>query len=44
MGSDRLARLGKHRFRPEELSALVLKSLKADAEAWLREPRENWRA
>ena len=38
MGSARLSRLGKHAFHPEELSALVLKSLKADAEAWLREP------
>lgn len=35
MGSNRITRLGKHDLRPEELSALVLKSLKADAEAWL---------
>ena len=34
MGSDRKVRLGSHTMRPEELSALVLKSLKADAEAW----------
>ena len=33
MGSDRVTALGKHRFRPEELSALILKSLIADAEA-----------
>jgi molecular chaperone HscC len=31
MGSDRTLRLGKRDFRPEELSALILKSLKADA-------------
>jgi molecular chaperone HscC len=38
MGSSRLTRLGKHEFRPEELSALILKALKADAEAFLGEP------
>jgi molecular chaperone HscC len=38
MGSDRSLRLGKREFRAEELSALVLKSLKADAEAYLGEP------
>lgn len=32
MGSDRVLKLGKQSFRPEELSALVLKSLKADVE------------
>ena len=37
MGSDRETRLGDHRFRPEELSALVLKALIADAEAALGE-------
>ncbi len=37
MGSDRQWKLGKDRFRAEELSALVLKSLKADAEAYLGE-------
>ncbi len=35
MGSNKTLRLGKREFRPEELSALVLKSLKADAEAAL---------
>ena len=38
MGSNKTLRLGKRDFRPEELSALILKSLKADAEAWLGEP------
>ncbi|HEX7867092.1 MAG TPA: molecular chaperone HscC [Variovorax sp.] len=38
MGSDKTLRLGKREFRPEELSALVLKALKADAEAALGEP------
>jgi molecular chaperone HscC len=35
MGTSRVATLGKRRFLPEELSALVLRSLKADAEAHL---------
>ncbi|MGQ3128301.1 Hsp70 family protein [Variovorax sp.] len=38
MGSNKTMRLGKREFRPEELSALVLRSLKADAEAMLGEP------
>ncbi|NML48640.1 molecular chaperone HscC [Ramlibacter sp. G-1-2-2] len=38
MGSNKTFALGKQSFRPEELSALVLKSLKADAEAALGEP------
>ena len=38
MGSDKTLRLAKRDFRPEELSALVLRSLKADAEAMLGEP------
>lgn len=37
MGSRRSTRLGKRDFLPEELSALVLRSLKADAEAFLGE-------
>lgn len=35
MGTDKLTRLGNKDYRAEELSAMVLKSLKADAEAWL---------
>jgi molecular chaperone HscC len=35
MGSRRVTKLGKREFLPEELSALVLKRLKADAEAHL---------
>ena len=35
MGSDKAIRVGKRDFRPEELSALVLRALKADAEAAL---------
>lgn len=37
MGSNRITVLGQHKFRPEELSALVLRSLVADAEALLGE-------
>ena len=37
MGNARETVLGQHRFRPEELSALVLRSLLADAEAALGE-------
>lgn len=35
MGAQKVYRLGKHTFTPEELSSFVLKSLKADAEAYL---------
>jgi molecular chaperone HscC len=38
MGSDKVFMLNKRAFRAEELSALVLKSLKADAEAYLGYP------
>src|SRR4051794_737984 len=35
MGTDRTYSLGRHSFRPEQLSALVLAELKRDAEAAL---------
>jgi molecular chaperone HscC len=38
MATGRTIRLGKQEFLPEELSAFVLRSLKADAEAFLGEP------
>jgi molecular chaperone HscC len=38
MGSDKLIRLGKRDFRAEELSALILRALKEDAEAALGQP------
>ena len=37
MGSERETRLGDRAFRPEELSSLVLRALKQDAEAFLGE-------
>ncbi len=38
MGTNKVLQLGRQSFRAEELSALVLKSLKQDAEAALGEP------
>ncbi|MCA9704355.1 MAG: Hsp70 family protein [Myxococcales bacterium] len=38
MGTDREFACGEHRFRPEELSALVLRQLMRDAEATLGAP------
>lgn len=41
MGSNEKVRLGNRTFSPEELSALVLRQLKADAESDLGEPVEE---
>lgn len=41
MGSDWTATLGKRKFNPEELSSLVLRSLKHDAEAFFGHPVER---
>lgn len=38
MGSDREFRLGKQKFKAEELSSFVLRALKEDVEAYLGEP------
>jgi molecular chaperone HscC len=38
MGTRRTTRLGNHTFTAEELSAIILRSLKEDAEAFLGEP------
>ncbi|MCM1124912.1 MAG: molecular chaperone HscC [Lachnospiraceae bacterium] len=41
MGTSRKYTLGKRTYQPEELSALVLKKLKEDAESFLGEPVEE---
>ncbi|VEI58321.1 chaperone protein DnaK [Pasteurella multocida] len=41
MGTDKIFKLGKRSFRAEELSAIILKSLKEDAEVFLGEPVED---
>lgn len=41
MGTDHEVQLGNRKFRPEELSSLVLKTLKEDAESFLGEPVEE---
>jgi len=37
MGSQKTYQLGKHIFQPEDLSSFLLRSLKADAEAYLQQ-------
>jgi len=37
MGTTKVVKLGKYKFLPEELSSLVIRSLKQDAEAYLGE-------
>lgn len=41
MGTDHMVHLGRKTFRPEELSAFILRSLKADAEAHLQQPIDD---
>lgn len=41
MGTEHMVRLGRKTFRPEELSAFILRSLKADAEAHLQHPIDD---
>jgi molecular chaperone HscC len=41
MGTQQAVRLGPQTFTAEDLSAMVLRSLKADAEAWLGGPVER---
>ena len=38
MGTDKIFDLGKYKFRAEELSAMILRKLKSDAESFLNEP------
>jgi len=38
MGSQKTYQLGNHTFQPEDLSSFLLRSLKADAEAYLQQP------
>ncbi len=38
MGTDKTYSLGSHTFRAEDLSSFIIRQLKADAEAYLKEP------
>ena len=38
MGTSKVFRLGEHAFKPEDLSALILRRLREDAECYLKEP------
>lgn len=38
MGTKKTYTLGPHTFRPEDLSSFIIRQLKADAEAYLKEP------
>ena len=35
MGTDLVLEIGENRLRPEDVSSLILKKLRADAQAWL---------
>ena len=41
MGTEKVFHIGNRRFTPQELSSLILKQLKQDAEAFLGEPVEE---
>ncbi|GGC75846.1 Hsp70 family protein [Chelatococcus reniformis] len=41
IGTQQKLQIGQHLFSPEDLSALVLRALKADAEEWLGEPVDS---
>lgn len=41
MGTDKIFQMGERRFSPQELSSLILKQLKQDAEAFLGVPVEE---
>lgn len=41
MGTDKQYQIGKYSFSPEDLSSFILRSLKADAEAYLNEEIEE---
>ncbi|MEF2968424.1 molecular chaperone HscC [Paenibacillus sp. M1] len=41
MGTNKIFELGPYRFTPEDLSSMILRALKEDAEAYLGEPVEE---